>query len=76
MFTRLDHAKRYEKLILWKEYSITEYPTCDNFNATNVDTVTEIPVNYDGIIGVPITFMQSYNPDNLKLLYMAVVVSV
>lgn len=67
-FTNLDIKKRHEKLILWKNYSETEYPKYDNYDAVNVDKVTEIPCDYDGIIGVPITFLDKYNPDQFEII--------
>jgi len=67
-FTNLDVAKRHEKLILWKHYTPKEYPKYDNYDAINVDKVNEIPCDYDGIIGVPITFMDKYNPNQFEIL--------
>lgn len=55
-FTNLDIEKRHEKLILWKKYTPEEYPKYDNYDAINVDKVSEIPCDYDGVMGVPITF--------------------
>ena len=62
VFTNLDHKKRHEKLILWKNYTPEEYPKYDNYDAINVDKVTDIPCDYDGVMGVPITFLDKYNP--------------
>ena len=67
-FTNLDIAKRHEKLILWKHYSPEEYPTYDNYDAINVDKVDRIPCDYDGIMGVPITFLGKYNPNQFEIL--------
>lgn len=67
-FTNLDVAKRHEKLILWKKYTPEEYPKYDNYDAINVDKVSEIPCDYDGAMGVPITFMDKYNPDQFEIL--------
>lgn len=67
-FTNLDHKKRHEKLILWKKYSPEEYPKYDNYDAINVDKVSDIPVDYDGILGVPITFLDKYNPEQFEIL--------
>ena len=67
-FTNLDVAKRHEKLILWKKYTPEEYPKYDNYDAINVDKVSEIPCNYDGVMGVPITFLDSYNPEQFEIL--------
>ena len=67
-FTNLDHKKRHEKLILWKNYTPEEYPTYDNYDAINVDKVANIPCDYDGVMGVPITFLDKYNPEQFELL--------
>lgn len=67
-FTNLDVAKRHEKLILWKNYTPEEYPTYDNYDAINVDKVSEIPCDYDGVMGVPITFLDSFNPEQFEIL--------
>ena len=67
-FTNLDVAKRHEKLILWKKYTPEEYPKYDNYDAINVDKVSEIPCDYDGVMGVPITFMDKYNPIDFEII--------
>lgn len=67
-FTNLDVAKRHEKLILWKNYTPEEYPRYDNYDAINVDKVSEIPCDYDGVMGVPITFMDKYNPLDFEIV--------
>ena len=67
-FTNLDVAKRHEKLILWKNYTPEEYPKYDNYDAINVDKVSEIPCDYDGAMGVPITFLDSFSPDQFEIL--------
>lgn len=67
-FTNLDHKKRHEKLILWKNYSPEEYPTYDNYDAINVDKVDQIPCNYYGVMGVPITFLDKYNPEQFEII--------
>ena len=67
-FTNLDHNKRHEKLILYKHYSPEEYPYYDNYDAINVDKVADIPTDYDGIMGVPLTFMDKYNPQQFEIL--------
>ena len=67
-FTNLDVAKRHEKLILWKQYTPEEYPKYDNYDAINVNKVSEIPCDYDGVMGVPITFISSFNPDQFEIL--------
>lgn len=67
-YSNLDVAKRHEKLILWKHYTSEEYPKYDNYDAINVDKVSNIPVDYDGVMGVPITFMDKYNPDQFEIV--------
>lgn len=67
-FTNLDYEERHEDLVLYKKYTPTEYPKYDNFDAINVDKVVDIPVDYGGAIGVPITFLDKYNPDQFKIL--------
>jgi hypothetical protein len=67
-FTNLDHKKRHEELILWKRYSPDEYPAYDNYDAINVDRTVEIPMDWDGAMGVPITFLDKYNPNQFKVL--------
>lgn len=67
-FTNLDVAKRHEKLILWKKYTPKEYQTYDNYLAINVDKVSEIPCDYNGVMGVPITFLDRFSPDQFEIL--------
>ena len=67
-YTNLDHKKRHEDLILWKRYSPDEYPTYDNYDAINVNKVAEIPCDYDGAMGVPITFLNKHNPDQFQIV--------
>lgn len=67
-FTNLDHRKRHEELILYKTYIQTEYPIYDNYNAINVDRINDIPYMYDGEMGVPITFIDKYNPEQFEIL--------
>lgn len=67
-FTNLDHKKRHEKLILYKKYSPKEFPKYDNYDAINVNKTAEIPEDYSGIMGVPITFLDRYSPDQFELL--------
>ncbi len=69
-FTNLDHAKRHEDLILYKRYTPEEYPRYDNYDAISVDSTAEIPENYEGAIGVPITFLDKYNPDQFEIVGM------
>lgn len=67
-FTNLDHNKRHEELILFKNYTPEEYPHYDNYNAINVDKTQNIPCDYDGVMGVPITFLDKYNPKQFEIV--------
>lgn len=67
-FTNLDISKRHEKLILFKKYIQEDYPLYDNYDAINVNKVAEIPSDYKGAMGVPITFLDKYNPDQFEIL--------
>ena len=60
-FTNLDHSKRHEDLDLYKTYTPEEYPKYDNYDAINVDKTKDIPADYAGAMGVPITFLDKYN---------------
>ncbi len=67
-FTNLDHRKRHEALILYKRYSPEEYPHYDNYDAINVDKTAEIPMDWDGAMGVPITFLDKWNPEQFEII--------
>ena len=67
-FTNLETKKRYEDIILYKTYNPEDYPKYDNFNAINVDKVKDIPIDYAGCMGVPVTFMDHYVPDQFKIM--------
>ncbi len=67
-FTNLDIPKRAEELILYKKYNTEEYPKYADCDAINVDKTNEIPFDYDGNMGVPITFMDKYNPSQFEIL--------
>ncbi len=67
-FTNLDNKKRHEELILYKKYNPEEYPKYDNYNAIEVSRVNDIPIDYDGVMGVPITFMNKYNPKQFEIV--------
>ena len=67
-FTNLDIVKRHEDLILYKKYNSDDYPTYDNYDAINVDKLTDIPMDYAGAMGVPITFLNKYNPDQFEIV--------
>lgn len=68
-FTNLDVEKRHEELILYKKYNKTEFPTYDNYNAIEVSKTKDIPVDYTGLMGVPITFMDKYNPEQFEIVW-------
>lgn len=72
-FTNLDIEKRHEELILYKTYKghKEEYPKYDDYNIINVDKVSDIPVDYKGVMGVPITFLDKYNPKQFEILGIA-----
>lgn len=70
-YTNLDITKRHETIILWKHYSETENPKYDNYDAVNVSKISEIPCDYDGVMGVPVTFLSKYNPEQFEILGMA-----
>lgn len=70
-FTNLDYNERHEDLILYKKYTPEEYPTYENYNAINVNVTKDIPCDYDGVMGVPITFIDKYNPEQFEILGMA-----
>jgi hypothetical protein len=69
-FTNMDHSARHEKLILYKKYNPDEYPTYDNYDAIEVSKTAEIPMDYPDAMGVPITFLDKYNPDQFEILGM------
>lgn len=72
-YTNLDIAKRHEDIILYKTYFGNEkdYPTYDNYDAINVDRTQDIPIDFTGVIGVPITFLDKYNAAQFEILGMA-----
>jgi hypothetical protein len=67
-FTNMDYEERHEKLVLYKKYNAEEYPKYDNYDAINVDKTADIPRNYEGAIGVPITFLDKYNPEQFEIV--------
>jgi hypothetical protein len=72
-YTNLTHKKRNEKLILVKNYKGHEqdYPKYDNYDAIEVSRVVNIPKDYTGVMGVPISFMDKYNPDQFEIVSMS-----
>jgi hypothetical protein len=67
-FTNLDHKIRHEIMPLYARYTPNEYPKYDNYDAIEVSKTKDIPVDYDGVMGVPITFLDKYNPDQFEIL--------
>ena len=67
-FTSLEHNKRNTPIALTKHYTPDEYPKYDNYDAINVDKVKDIPCDYDGIMGVPITFFEKYCPTQFEII--------
>lgn len=67
-FTNLDYGERHEDLFIHKKYDPAIYPKYDNYDAINVNKTKEIPVDYDGAMGVPISFLDKFNPDQFEIL--------
>lgn len=67
-FTNVTIPKRSEDIILYKKYSPEEYPKYDNYDAINVNRTQDIPMDYYGIMGVPITFLEKHNPDQFTII--------
>lgn len=75
-FTNLDNSKRHESLVLYKNYNSDEFPNYENFDGINVDKTNEIPMDYNGFMGVPITFLDKYNPEQFEILALGIVGSI
>ena len=69
-FTNMDYPQRHEDLILYKRYTPEEYPHYDNYDAINVNYTNDIPCDYEGIMGVPITFLDKFSPEQFEILGM------
>ncbi len=67
-FTNLDTKKRHEEIILYKTYNPEDFPKYDNYNAIEVSKTVNIPIDYEGAMGVPITFMNKYNPEQFEII--------
>ena len=67
-YTNLDISKRSEDIILYKEYVAKDYPKYDNYDAIEVSKVAEIPTEYFGAMGVPITFLSKFNPTQFEII--------
>ena len=70
-FTNINHNKRHEPIDLYKKYSEEEYKKFDNYNAINCDKVADIPMDYDGVIGVPISFLDKYCPEQFEIIKLS-----
>lgn len=67
-YTNLDVKTRHEEIILFRKYNPEEYPHYDNYDAIEVSKTADIPCDYDGVMGVPITFMDKYNPEQFEII--------
>lgn len=67
-FTNLDTTKRHEEMTLYKKYTPEEYPKYDNYDAIEVSRFLDIPMDYNGVMGVPITFLDKYNPEQFEII--------
>ena len=67
-YTNLDISQRHEELIPFKRYNSEDYPRYDNYDAIEVGSVSDIPCDYPNVMGVPITFMDKYNPDQFEII--------
>lgn len=70
-YTNVDHKQRHEKMILYKKYDPIDNPKYDNYDAINVDVSAEIPCDYFGMMGVPITFLDKFCPDQFEIIGIA-----
>ena len=75
-FTNIDLQKRHEDMILYKKYTPAEYPTYENYDAINVDKTKDIPYDYAGAMGVPITFLDKHNPEQFEIVALGKVGSI
>ena len=71
-FTNLEIKKRHEDLLLYKTYNETDYPKYENYDAINVNKTKDIPLDYAGVMGVPITFMDKYNPEQFEIVGLGI----
>jgi hypothetical protein len=67
-FTNLDIAKRHEELTLYRNFDRKLYPKYDNYDAIEVSTYKDIPVDFDGVMGVPVTFLEHHNPEQFEIV--------
>ena len=71
-FTNIDYDERHEDIILYKHYSPEEYPTYYKYDAIEVNKVAEIPYDYNGLMGVPVTFLDKYNPEQFEIIGLGI----
>ena len=71
-FTNLEVQKHKENVVLYKRYSPEEYPHYYNYDAINVDKVSDIPIDWDGAMGVPVTFVDKFNPKQFKIIGLGI----
>lgn len=67
-FTNIDNKNRHEELVSFKKYTPEQYPKYENYDAINVDKTSDIPEEYYGCMGVPITFLDKFNPDQFEII--------
>ena len=72
-FTNMDYIERHTDLDLYKRYTPEEYPQYKNYDAINVDVTADVPEDYYGVMGVPITFLDKYNPDQFEIVALGIV---
>lgn len=70
-FTNLEYQERHENIPLFRKYNQNDYPKYINYDAIEVSKTADIPCDYDGVMGVPITFMDKYNPDQFEIVGMS-----
>lgn len=71
-YTNLDMKLRHDELILVKKYNPEEYPKYENYDAINIDRTADIPYDYSGNMGVPITFLDKYSPDQFEIIGLGI----
>ena len=67
-FTNLDVSYRHDKMILTEQYTAEKYPTYCNYDAIHIGATSDIPFDYEGLMSVPITFLQKYNPEQFEII--------
>ena len=67
----MDYPERHTDIDLYKKYTPEEYPLYDNYDAININKTSDIPEDYCEIMGVPITFLDKYNPDQFDIIWQA-----